>query len=126
VIGAGFVVVNSQPVKAEMSVATPKAQAKEPIQLDIVIVCRKRNASRVRGPSLQEATEAATRKIERLRAQGLRLSRNDRKVALFGQLLTTIRSAEEADCFGKAEHAFERVEPPVLALAEPQLGFDFR
>ena len=125
VIGAGFVVVNSQPVKAEMSVATPKAQAKEPIQLDIVIVCRKRNASRVRGLSLQEATEAATRKIERLHAQGLRLSRNDQKVALFGQLFTTIRSAEEADCFGKAEHAFERVQPPALALAEPQLGFDF-
>ena len=41
VLGAGFTVVNSQPVKAEMSVATPKSQAKEPIQLDIIIVCRK-------------------------------------------------------------------------------------
>jgi hypothetical protein len=41
-------------------------------------------------------------------------------------LLTTIRSAEEADCFGKAEHAFERVQPPAFALAEPQLGFDFQ
>ena len=41
VLGAGFNVVNSHPVKAEMSVATPKSQAKEPIQLDIIIVCRK-------------------------------------------------------------------------------------
>ena len=35
ILGAGFLVVNSQPVKAEMSVATPKSQAKEPIQFDI-------------------------------------------------------------------------------------------
>jgi putative DNA methylase len=41
VLGAGFRVVNSQPVKSEMSVATPKSQAKEPIQLDIIVVCRK-------------------------------------------------------------------------------------
>ncbi len=126
VVGSGFVVVNSQPVKAEMSVATPKAQAKEPIQLDIVIVCRKRNASNARGPSFRESTEAATRKIERLRSQGMHLSRNDLKVVLFGQLLTTIRSVEEADCFGKADHAFEQVGPPVPTLAEPQMGFDFR
>ncbi len=41
ILGAGFVVVNSHPVKSEMSVAAPKSQAKEPIQLDIVVVCRK-------------------------------------------------------------------------------------
>ncbi|MGH9424739.1 MAG: adenine-specific DNA methylase, partial [Terriglobia bacterium] len=40
VFGAGFSVVNAHPVKAEMSVAAPKSQAKEPIQLDIVLVCR--------------------------------------------------------------------------------------
>ena len=45
VLGAGFSVVNSQPVKAEMSVAAPKSQAKEPIQLDIIIVCRKGSVS---------------------------------------------------------------------------------
>jgi len=126
VLGAGFVVVNSQPVKAEMSVATPKAQAKEPIQLDIVIACRKRKASKGLVPSLQDATEAATRKIERLHAHGLRLSRNDQRVVLFGQLLTTIRSAEEAGCFGTAEHTFEQIQPPTLTPAQPQLRFDFR
>ena len=39
---SGLVVTASQPVKSEMSVATPKHQAKEPIDLDIIIVCRKR------------------------------------------------------------------------------------
>ena len=47
ILGAGFVVVNTQPVKAEMSVATPKSQTKEPIQLDIIIVCRKEGISRI-------------------------------------------------------------------------------
>ena len=44
IFGAGFSVINSHPVKAEMSGATPKSQAKEPIQLDIIIVCRKQGA----------------------------------------------------------------------------------
>ena len=45
ILGAGFLVVNSQPVKAEMSVATPKSAAKEPIQFDIILACRKRDAA---------------------------------------------------------------------------------
>ncbi|MFO3797195.1 MAG: DNA methyltransferase, partial [Anaerolineales bacterium] len=43
-MNAGFDVVASHPVKAEMSVAMPKQQAKEPIDLDILLVCRKRSA----------------------------------------------------------------------------------
>jgi putative DNA methylase len=42
VLGAEFALVNAHPLKAEMSVAAPKSQAKEPIQLDVVLVCRKR------------------------------------------------------------------------------------
>src|SRR5439155_25919001 len=42
IYNAGFFVENSHPIKAEMSVATPKQQAKEPIQLDILLVCKKR------------------------------------------------------------------------------------
>ncbi|MGC8641229.1 MAG: DNA methyltransferase [Isosphaeraceae bacterium] len=92
ITGAGFVVVNSQPVKAELSVATPKSQAKEPIQLDIIIVCRRASAAgRVR-PSAEKALESAKAKLRRLRDAGFRLSRNDRKIVLFGQLLTSVRS----------------------------------
>jgi putative DNA methylase len=36
VIRAGLSVVNCHPVKSELSVAAPKAQAKEPIQLQLV------------------------------------------------------------------------------------------
>jgi len=36
VVGAGFSLVNCHPVKSEMSVAAPKSQAKEPIQLTLL------------------------------------------------------------------------------------------
>lgn len=90
--GAGFAVTNSHPVKSEMSVAAPKSQAKAPIQLDIVLVCRKRT-DRCKKVSVSKATESARAKIQRLSDAGFQLSLNDRKVILFGQLLTTIDSA---------------------------------
>ena len=44
VLEAGFSFVQSQPVKSEMSVAAPKSQAKEPIDLDILLVCKKKTS----------------------------------------------------------------------------------
>ena len=115
ILGAGFTVVNSQPVKSEMSVATPKSAAKEPIAFDIILVCRKHtNPKRQRGetdptpngqpgatspPSLSDALASARSKIDRLLATGFALSRNDRKIILYGQLLTTLAAARDAATF---------------------------
>ena len=84
ILGAGFTVVNSQPVKAEMSVAAPKSQAKEPIQLDIIIVCRKERVPHTHPPTVATAIESARAKLGRLRAAGFTLSRNDRKIVVLG------------------------------------------
>ena len=46
VLEAGFKLVQTQPVKAEMSVAMPKLAAKSPIDLDVLMVCRKAAADR--------------------------------------------------------------------------------
>ncbi len=97
VLGSGFAVVNTQPVKAEMSVATPKSQAKEPIQLDIIIVCRKEGVTKWLRPSINQAAESAKAKLRRLLSAGFELSRNDRKIVLLGQLLTTLQSPEEVE-----------------------------
>jgi putative DNA methylase len=99
VFGAGFTVVNSQPVKAEMSVATPKSQAKEPIQLDIIIVCRKEGMTDSRRPSVKQAMESARSKLRRLLSAGFDLSGNDRRIVIFGQLLTTWRSPRDRESF---------------------------
>jgi putative DNA methylase len=98
IFGAGFVVVNSQPVKSEMSVATPKAQAKDPIQLDIVLVCRKASDSRLPPPpSIEGMVASAKAKLHRLATVGLKLSGNDRRIVLFGQLLGLVRTMDDAE-----------------------------
>ena len=70
VVGAGFDMVNAHPLKAEMSVAAPKSQAKEPIQLDMVLVCRRREADERRrseaGAAVEQAVQRAAAKARRL------------------------------------------------------------
>lgn len=95
VLDAGFVIVNSQPVKSEMSVATPKSKTKEPIQLDIVLVCRKKGFA-PDAPSKDEAVQSASEKIRRLAASGFVLSKNDRRIVVYGQLLTAIGDGLQA------------------------------
>jgi putative DNA methylase len=124
ILGAGFAVVNTQPVKAEMSVATPKSQAKEPIQLDIVIVCRKEATAALTPATIGHAMTAARSKIERLYAAGFELSRNDRKIVLFGQLMTTLTSPEDVASF--AAHTEESINatrqlPRKASVAQPTL-----
>lgn len=115
VLDAGFTIVNGHPLKAEMSVATPKAQAKEPIQLDIAIVCRKSSMAAGERPSREMAVGAAREKLSRLESAGFTLSRNDQKIVLFGQLLTTLRSVEElpevAQAVEHAQDGLPRTEP---------------
>jgi len=102
VVGAGFSFVNCHPVKSEMSVAAPKSQAKEPIQLDIILVCRKQPADKRKRTdtkiAFQRSIEHATSKAGRLKDCGLSLSVNDRRVILFSQFLVETcagRSAEQ-------------------------------
>lgn len=86
---AGFKVVNAHPIKAEMSGGKPKNQAKSPIQLDVIIVCRKESFVSLEPTSLKTAREIAIRKTERLVNKGFNLSENDKRVILYGQYLTT-------------------------------------
>ena len=95
---AGFRVTATHPVKSEMSVAMPKRQAKEPIDLDIVIVCRKRSYSRPTewNGEIWEAIESqSAAQIHRLRKKGRRLSRNDVRIIVIAQL---IKRASGSQC----------------------------
>jgi len=124
ILGAGFVVVNTHPVKAEMAGATPKSQAKEPIQLDIVIVCRQEATATASRPTIGKAMDAARSKIDRLYAAGFELSRNDRKIVLFGQLMTTLTRPEDAASFAiHSEEAIEAARRPSskAPIAQPTL-----
>ena len=100
VIGAGLTFVNCHPVKAEMSVAAPKSQAKEPIQLDVILVCRKQSPDTKGKQGVNVATARAIAhariKASRLQNCGLVLSVNDRRVILIGQFLVEICSGRSA------------------------------
>lgn len=97
--GASFRFVNAHPVKAEMSVATPKFQAKDPIQLDIILVCRKQAPADT--PSdVEHALGRARAKLQRLAQSGFTLSRNDRRIALVGQLLCATEPGDNLDDLG--------------------------
>jgi len=78
-----------------MSVATPVAAAKDPIAFDIVLVCRKTSPAYV-ARTKQQAVLAGRRQLARLAGAGFKLSRGDRMVVEFGQLLTTVASTEDA------------------------------
>ncbi len=109
-------------------VATPKSQAKEPIAFDIVLVCRKQTAAQARRvPSVADALGSARSKIDRLLAAGFTLSRNDRRIVLYGQLLGTLSSACDAAALATvvdAELANERAAPRVpRRCPEQQLLF---
>lgn len=99
--GAGFVVVQAQPVKAEMSVATPKSRARSPIDLDVLVVCRKRQSARSRarpdGDPLERAQRAAEKQILRFNRAGRELSENDVRVVLHSQLLVELSRAENQE-----------------------------
>ena len=81
----------------------PEIGAEEPIQLDVVLVCRKRarDARETVDPSLAlgSATERAYQKITRLVSIGLKLSRNDRRIAVISQFLSSLGpvTAESAE-----------------------------
>jgi putative DNA methylase len=94
VMSAGFTITATHPIKAEMSVAMPKHQAKEPIDLDIIIVCRK--ISFAPPVSMERSWSGALRtaasQIQRLRRVGRNLSRNDVRVVVTAQVLRHLSS----------------------------------
>lgn len=87
---AGFGISAVHPIKAEMSVAMPKQQAKEPIDLDIILVCRKHaqlETYRWNGDLWGTVAPPALAQVERLRAAGRKHSRNDVRIIVMAQLL---------------------------------------
>jgi adenine-specific DNA methylase len=121
---AQFVIVAVHPIKAEMSVAAPKTQAKEPINYDIIIVCRKRRGDRALLPLhfnsiLKQATADALDHATRLRACNRPLSRNDVRVIRMSHVLLYLSSqpATSSDPIGEHEAELERAIDVVHAGA---------
>ena len=99
-LAAGFCITAAHPIKSEMSVAMPKHQAKEPIDLDIIVVCRKRSQAKLYGEDVgwwERVTAVAKNQIVRLRASGRKLSRNDILVIIMAQVLRQLSNLDVED-----------------------------
>jgi putative DNA methylase len=94
---SGFRITAAHPVKAEMSVGQPKAMAKEPIDLDIILVCRKHRFEDVGTWDAKNiwiaAEELSADQIGRLTGRGRKLSRNDVRVVLMAQAVLRLSAA---------------------------------
>lgn len=112
-ISSSLCVVAAHPVKAEMSVATPKSQAKEPIDLDLVIVCRCRDSRSVdTRHSLDESLRDARCLVQRFNDNGKKLSRGDLRVVLMGEFLRYATACEPN------EDGMLAIEPFVQAIED--------
>lgn len=102
---AGFVCVKAYPIKAEMSGSMPLRQAKSPIQLDLILVCRKAAGAAIpsgAGDPVRTALVAATEQARELKSAGLSVSRGDAKVIVMGQVLCEahrMRNVEQEEAF---------------------------
>lgn len=94
VLNAGFGFVQSQPVKSEMSVAAPKSQAKVPIDIDVLLVCKKQSQEYRPFDRIQtarnQAAEITRNRVARFNRLGRLLSANDVKVMLYSQILVAL------------------------------------
>ena len=96
----GFSIVQAHPIKSELSVASPKSQAKEPIDLDVILVCRKTSEDcRTYIESSLCATlaeSAAKDRLARFARFKRKLSMNDVMIIVKSQLLVNLFAGRDA------------------------------
>lgn len=85
---AGFDIVAAHPVKAEMSVASPKSATKEPINLDAILVCKKEQ----KAPDISNPDQEILRRycfyLSRFEAIDRKLSAGDKFVIACSQAIS--------------------------------------
>ena len=91
---SGFYVESVSPVKSEMSVAVPKSQTKNPINLDTIIICRKMNQitllERIPVRLLDHCVEVTRENIKKFNSIKEKLSKNDIKNILLSNMIKTL------------------------------------
>ena len=122
---AGLCFTAAHPIKAEMSGAAPKQQAREPIDLDIIFVGRRREVVDIHGVDtvdevFREAFAVAKRQVRRMNAVGRRLSRNDVRIVVTAQVALRLswRTTLNDEARQLIEH--ERVESEILTTHATQ------
>jgi putative DNA methylase len=103
VCGAGLRVVATHPIKGEMSVAAPKSQAKEPIDIDSIIICKRATVVGRNGLVVKDWPENAAAVIRRFNESGISLSKGDVRVVVMGEFLKAATTGVNGEL---SPHAF--------------------
>jgi len=124
--GAGFYITATHPVKSEMSVAAPKSQAKEPIDLDVIIVCRKWEGMKKETPDISAVVSSASREaaaqVKRFGRVGRRLSRNDVRVVLKALVIKHLsRSALSAEVLAHLGSSQDIIDDAIEHIYQNQI-----
>ena len=93
---AGLMIVTTYPVHAELRAASPKSGTKEPINLDVILVCRKKvTQPSPTTPNLNVSTifDGAKRVWHMLEKVGMQISVADQFVIIAAQLLVSLSGA---------------------------------
>jgi len=88
VTDAGFDIVAAHPVKAEMSVSSPKSASKNPINLDAILICKKERTPPEIGDAESEVNMRVYNLIERFLTVDRNLSNGDLFVIICSQALS--------------------------------------
>ena len=117
---AGFQIVYTHPVKAEMAVSVPIRQSKAPLNFDLIIVCRKAQKRAVEAratnpPSLKDCVSRTRRVNSELRKASIEVGVGDIKIILMGCALSTL--ATIGDLETEVERIYQ-IEGEIDSLAE--------
>jgi len=114
---AGLAVVAAHPVHAELRAASPKISAKEPISLDAILVCRKKEFALQLASGTRGVFEAVDELAGRLQSAGLRISAGDRFVIAAAE--TLIVRARDSLSFEAINVELEEIRLALLQGAKP-------
>lgn len=104
---SGLRVTAIQPVKGEMTTSITKASAKEPSNLDSVVVCRKTAVSMPPSETLDDAFERVLSLLKKLVEEGVNVGAGDIRSVVRGTLLSFL--AFESDDLGKRVEEVDRL-----------------
>ncbi len=119
----GFYVVAAHPIRSEMSTATPLSQAKDPIGLDMIFVCRKLEGAQISEPNhvCEEAEGAASSQLHRLLQSGFGVSPNDTRILVFSHAVRLLsRSHDPTNAIERIKAQLENV---ALEIGRPRPRF---
>jgi putative DNA methylase len=109
ITSAGFSVVATHPVHAELRASSPKSAAKDPISLDVILVCRKRGQGAEYTYDENAVIKQTDFLVKKLESAGMKISMTDRFVIGASQML--ILASSEMLSFDQIKNRLDNLQP---------------